>query len=211
MDTTRLQRPARVRIESATTTPGTRVYINDEDVTNDVVAVTWAVNANDRRPPTATVTFIQADINGEAELADETPAPEAGLELRAVDLAVLDVRPGDTIVFRTAGNLDDAERDSLMTSAKTKFPDHKVMVLEGGLELALLRQESEDATASHRFATDGDHESFLATFGSRLDDWFTPEFAAYVRRGPQPVVPRKHVIPVGEPFRGFKSVEDGSQ
>jgi diadenosine tetraphosphate (Ap4A) HIT family hydrolase len=48
--------------------------------------------------------------------------------------------------------------------------------------------------ASARFATDGDRKSFLAMFGGRLDDWFTPEFAAFVRTGPQPVVPRERAV-----------------
>jgi hypothetical protein len=30
--------------------------------------------------------------------------------------------------------------------------------------------------------------------GDRLDDWFTPEFAAFVRTGQRPVVPREHVV-----------------
>jgi hypothetical protein len=48
--------------------------------------------------------------------------------------------------------------------------------------------------ASARFATDGDRKSFLAMFGDSLDDWFTPEFAAFVRTGPQPVVPRERAV-----------------
>lgn len=36
---------------------------------------------------------------------------------------------------------------------------------------------------SHRFAARRDRESFRWMFGDKLDEWFSPEFAAYVRNG----------------------------
>lgn len=58
--------------------------------------------------------------------------------------------------------------------------------------------------ASHYFATDSDREAFLALFGNRLDVWFTPEFAAYVRTG-QPVHERR-IPDVGCPKCGHDNV-----
>lgn len=140
MLTTRLQRPALVRVESATTVPGTRIYIDGKDVTNDVVTVNWTVDANDRRPPTATVTFIQADLSGEAELAEQAPADST--EFRALDLTVLDIKPGDKILIRSHERIDDEDCDFIKANVVRQFPGHEVLILDGGLELSVLRDAS---------------------------------------------------------------------
>jgi hypothetical protein len=141
MGTTHLQRAARVRIESNGERRGTRILVDGNDVSNDVVTVTWSVDANDRRPPTATVTFIQADIDVETELASQTPAVVDGLEFRALDLTVLDIKPGDKILIRSALHITDAEIAAIEKTLKGSLPGHQVIVIDGGLELSVLRPE----------------------------------------------------------------------
>jgi hypothetical protein len=78
MDTTHLTRPPRVRIESNGEHRGTRIYIDDTEVTNDVVAVTWTAQAGSR-PPTATITFIQATVEAAGGLTTPPDLDEYAL------------------------------------------------------------------------------------------------------------------------------------
>lgn len=196
MDTTRIARPARVHIQSNGKHAGTRVLIDGKDMGAEITAVTWTAQANSK-PPTAVVTFHNVEIDAEA---DSTDPPPAETEVRAVDLAILDLKPGDTILIRSEQHLDDEAYDQIEKLCRRHLPGHKVVVLDGGLELSVLRQEdAADPMPSQRFATERDRESFLALFGDKLDTWFTPEFAAFVRKGPQPVVARGRVER-GEPL-----------
>lgn len=172
----------RVRIESnGRVGSDTHVLIDGHDVTNSVSAVTWHLGV-DEEPATAVITFLDVQIDAEADAVD---APVAEQEFRAVDLTVLDVKPGDTILLRHELMVDQETCERLVATCQRAFPGHTIVVLDGGLELSVLRPESEPP-ASSRFATKDDREAFLTMFGDKLDAWFTPEFAAYVRGGPQP-------------------------
>jgi hypothetical protein len=70
----------RLRIESSGTIwgdPGTKVYLDDLDITASVYAVTWHIGANENHgDATATVTFHNAEIAAEADLDGDAPVVE---------------------------------------------------------------------------------------------------------------------------------------
>lgn len=86
MENVRLPRPAKVRIERAHKSPTARVYINDVDVSNHVSAVTWGMRAG--KLPTATLTFLDVEVDVEAEdfgpgsanIAVQSAVPNEGLK-----------------------------------------------------------------------------------------------------------------------------------
>lgn len=89
MENVRLPRPAKVRIERAHKSPTARVYINDVDVSNHVSAVTWGMKAG--KLPTATLTFLDVEVDVEAEesgpgsanIAIQPTVPNGGLRALA--------------------------------------------------------------------------------------------------------------------------------
>ena len=56
---------------------------------------------------------------------------------------VVRLRPGDTLVLHTEGGLSDQEFDEIVTHVKDKFPDNELMIVEGGMRLAVLRREGD--------------------------------------------------------------------
>ena len=109
-----------------------------------VTAVSWSMQAG--RMPTATISFIDVEIMADAEDIEtwtEGSGPLAQ-ELRAVDMAVLDLKPGDTIVLRSEKMLDQQQYDTIKTLVAAEFPGHRVVVLDGGLELSLLRATDQE-------------------------------------------------------------------
>ncbi len=78
------------------------------------------------------------------------PPGTAGVEYRAVDLAVLDLRPGDKILPRSEKRLDDEALACIRGRFAQELPGHQVLLLEGGLGLAILRQGTGPAEAAGR-------------------------------------------------------------
>lgn len=74
-------------------------------------------------------------------LAERPPETlSAPIEVRVADLSVLDLSPGDVIVLRTAGNFDEADARAIQDRLGTALPPgHQVLILEGALEVQLLR------------------------------------------------------------------------
>ena len=72
MENVRRPRPPRVRIERLHAASTTSVVINGVDMSNHVSAVTWSQEAG--KLPTATVTFLDAEIDVVAEDVGTDPA-----------------------------------------------------------------------------------------------------------------------------------------
>lgn len=138
MPTLKLPRPSRVRIVRTHAENRAHVYIDDVDISGQVTAVSWSVNAHDQLPR-ATVTFMDVDIDAEADNPQETTAPARDVEFRAYDLAVLDIRPGDKILLRSPLNITHEEFEILKARFRSRFPDNEVLLLEGGLDISVLR------------------------------------------------------------------------
>ena len=68
-------------------------------------------------------------------MADKPP----GDEYPALDLTVLTLQPGDIILLRSPHRVSQFMCETLTARCKKEFPGHKVLVLEDGLELSILR------------------------------------------------------------------------
>lgn len=130
----------RVRIESDGARTA-RVLVDDVDVSCTVTAVSWTMSVGG--PAYATVDFRDVQIEAEGELPDSEPSRPADAELRAHDLTILDVKPGDTILLRHEKHIDDTDRAAITGSVTRQFPGHEVLILDGGLELSVLRPVAE--------------------------------------------------------------------
>lgn len=56
-------------------------------------------------------------------------------------LEALDLRPGDTLVFRSPDQIDDATADHLGKYFESRLTGHKVIILENGADLGVIRAE----------------------------------------------------------------------
>ena len=54
---------------------------------------------------------------------------------------IIDIQPGDTVVLKIERPLSPESRKHLIRAMKLKFPDHKTLVLDGGLELEVYREK----------------------------------------------------------------------
>jgi len=63
--------------------------------------------------------------------------------LIASSTPVVTIRPGDTLVIRSPSALSPAAIEHIRAGCRQQYPDVKVMVLEGGLELSVLHAEAE--------------------------------------------------------------------
>lgn len=70
--------------------------------------------------------------------------PEVAL---LTEMSVLNLQPGDILVCTTTENLTDEQADVLGHQLRTRFPDNKITLLEGGLKLAVVRPTSKGAPA----------------------------------------------------------------
>lgn len=55
----------------------------------------------------------------------------------------LDLRPGDTIVITSPRRVSKEVFERLKNIARESFPDNKIIVLEAGLDLKVVREEDE--------------------------------------------------------------------
>lgn len=60
------------------------------------------------------------------------------LELKEVD--ILRLQPGDMLVIRAPMRLSDYAKKRIGEAIRKEFPEHKVLVLEEGLSLEVLRE-----------------------------------------------------------------------
>ncbi|RPE40263.1 hypothetical protein EDD90_3299 [Streptomyces sp. Ag109_O5-1] len=64
----------------------------------------------------------------------------AGL-LDTVEVERLALQPGDILVFKCPMRLSDAEYTEIYERIKERLPDTEAMILEGGMDIAVLRAE----------------------------------------------------------------------
>lgn len=62
--------------------------------------------------------------------------------LEAIEVEHLTLTPGDILVFKCQNLLTRDEFDAIREHVKLVLPDTKVLVVEGGADLAVLRRES---------------------------------------------------------------------
>lgn len=55
--------------------------------------------------------------------------------------AVVNLRPGDVLLFRCHQNLSDAQREKAAAVLDTVFAGHECMILDGGQDIAVLRPQ----------------------------------------------------------------------
>jgi len=60
------------------------------------------------------------------------------------EVAKLDLRPGDVIVFRVARNLTAEEADRIKTRCLLEFPENKCLVLAPGVDIEIVRPEGRE-------------------------------------------------------------------
>lgn len=63
------------------------------------------------------------------------------LECVRVEIAKLELNPGDVLVFHHPGRVSEVEIKHLREAMETVCPGHKGMILEGGMSLAVLTRE----------------------------------------------------------------------
>jgi hypothetical protein len=68
------------------------------------------------------------------------------IEIKMVDMSVLSLRPGDVVVLRCGGKISDNLYAILKETIKPHFPNNKVIILEQGMEISVLRDDSTDGT-----------------------------------------------------------------
>ena len=61
--------------------------------------------------------------------------------LDVVEVERLALQPGDTLVFKCPRLLSSEEFEGIRARVKEQFPDTKCMILEGGMDVAVLRAE----------------------------------------------------------------------
>lgn len=70
------------------------------------------------------------------------------IELKLADLSRLDLRPGDVLVFRHEKRISQASVRYIKDECAKAIPGHRVMVLDDGLELAVLRPVEQGVESS---------------------------------------------------------------
>lgn len=64
---------------------------------------------------------------------------------------IVDIRPGDTLVFHYKDFLSDGQRDRLKEMMAKEFPDAgKIVILEGGITLSVARPGANELLAEIR-------------------------------------------------------------
>jgi hypothetical protein len=64
------------------------------------------------------------------------------------DLARLDLRPGDTLVLMAERIFSADQRSYLTQRMREHFPQHEVLILDGGAKLAAVRPDPDQVTKS---------------------------------------------------------------
>lgn len=59
-------------------------------------------------------------------------------------IAVTDLGPDDVIILQAAGYLDLDQRKWITKHVAEVFPDHKCLILDGGLTLSVVSPEADD-------------------------------------------------------------------
>ena len=66
------------------------------------------------------------------------------IEIKMLDMQVLSLKPGDVVVLRHPGKLSDIAFAIMRESIQPLFPDNKIMLLEEGASISVIRDDSTD-------------------------------------------------------------------
>lgn len=119
-----------------------RIYVDDVQLTN-VTKVTWTAEAGGYTRATLDLVDVELD----AQQADviallRTPgAPPEPAIVELVELARVDVRPGDAFILHVPGDLNMEGAARLRAAFTAAFPGHQVGVLTGGAKASIIRRE----------------------------------------------------------------------
>jgi hypothetical protein len=65
------------------------------------------------------------------------------------DLKKVSLKPGDVLVFKTTQNLSKHQIASIKHACSYIFPDHKIIILEPGMELSVVSGEIKQEGSNH--------------------------------------------------------------
>lgn len=87
----------------------------------------------------ARLTVLVDELDVQAEVDRSTPAPASVAAALAVDVARLEVRPGDCVVVTMRESLTPKQRAALRAEVSQVVPNGaRILVLDGGMGLAVL-------------------------------------------------------------------------
>jgi len=91
--------------------------------------------------PTASETAPASSVPARIEsVSEDTAEPVVPLDVRTVEMSVMNLEPGDMIVLRTAGELDKKDVAAIRRNLTDLLPPgHPVLIFQGILEMSLLR------------------------------------------------------------------------
>ena len=131
--------PAKVTIEAN----GARIVLDVPDL-----ELSMPRDAVDVTPPDATSVHrelgdtIHLRLSGDVPVANSSGwRPVEATELPEV--RILRLQPGDTLLISSQLRLDQAEFDAISKTFAERFPGHPVALLDGGLNLDILRKDGD--------------------------------------------------------------------
>jgi hypothetical protein len=71
-------------------------------------------------------------------------SPELILNVETVQLAKLDLKPGDSLIVSYPSRLSTAQAAHVRETVGKYFPGHNCLVLEGGMTLGVLREGADE-------------------------------------------------------------------
>ena len=65
------------------------------------------------------------------------------------DLKKVSLKPGDVLVFKTTRNLSQQEMERIKHACSYIFPDHKIIILDPGIDLGVVSVEIKQEGSNH--------------------------------------------------------------
>lgn len=75
------------------------------------------------------------------------------IEIKLPDLSRVALEPGDKLLVRHPKRISQAAAEAITANLKREFPDHMVMFMDDGLELAVVRPTDPNADHSWRLSS----------------------------------------------------------
>ncbi len=130
-----------------------RILIDGQDVSNNALSrsMTASDPRNDRicgrtyfRHGQALICPMLENHEGQHYPVEDLTGRSTQLEIKTADLTVLSLQPGDVILLRVPMRITVEDAEHITKLLHDKLPGHKVMFLEGGFELSVLRPDAPD-------------------------------------------------------------------
>jgi hypothetical protein len=71
--------------------------------------------------------------------------PVKVFEVASIQIAKLELKPGDKIILKYPGRLSDVAFERLRVSMKPYFPDHEIIILEENMDIQIARDGGKKA------------------------------------------------------------------